>query len=68
MSHEHKHDQHHHHGPEGGTPPRNRPIHHRWQFWVAVILMLVGMGVYVMTMDESLQPGGQVGPPVPAAP
>jgi hypothetical protein len=30
--------------------------------------MLLAMAVYVMTMDESIRPAGDVQPPVPAAP
>jgi hypothetical protein len=32
-----------------------------------VIAMLVGMGIYVISMDEAAPPGGQPGQPVPAA-
>src|SRR4029078_13078434 len=64
MSHEHKHSDQDHHG---STPPRKRPIHHKWWFWVAVLLMLIAMIVYVMTMSEAIGPGG-TGQPVPAAP
>jgi hypothetical protein len=63
MSHEHKHSDHEHHGNQ---PPRNRPIHHKWWFWAAVLLMLGAMVTYVMTMDEAIGPGGK-GQEVPAA-
>jgi hypothetical protein len=33
-----------------------------------VIAMLIGMGIYVATMDESIAPGVAPGPEVPAAP
>ncbi|HEX4132372.1 MAG TPA: hypothetical protein VHZ24_20245 [Pirellulales bacterium] len=36
--------------------------------WIPVLLMLLAMAVYVMTMDESIRPAGDVQPPVPAAP
>lgn len=65
MSHEHNHDHHGHHNHQT-HPKQPRRIHHDWRFW-AVILMLVGMAVYVMTNDEELEPGGAVGPAVPAA-
>ena len=64
MSHEHKHSDHEHHGNE---PPRKRPIHHNWWFWLAIILSLIAMLVYVMTMYEAFGPGS-TGQPVPAAP
>jgi hypothetical protein len=38
-----------------------------WRMWVVVVLMLVGIFTYVMTMDESVRPGGVVGQPMPAA-
>ena len=31
--------------------------HKDWKFWLAVCLMLVAMGIYVLTLDLSLQPG-----------
>jgi hypothetical protein len=58
----HEHGHHEHHAGHGAT----KKIHHDWRFW-AVVLMLVGMGVYVLTNDESLLPGGQEQAPVPAA-
>ena len=60
--HEHKHHEH------GETTGKKRPIHHDWRFWVAVVLMLAAMGAYVASMDEALQPGGNVGQEMPAAP
>jgi hypothetical protein len=68
MSHEHDHE--HEHGHHNHQTHPKRPIHHDWRFWVsltAVILMLAAMFMYVTSDDESLQPGGKVGPPVPAA-
>jgi hypothetical protein len=67
MSHDHKHDEHGHHHNHQTHPKTNRAIHHSPLFWLAVIAMLAGMFVYVMSDDESLQPGGGEGPPVPAA-
>ena len=67
MSHDHKHDEHGHHHNHQTHPKTNRAIHHSPLFWLAVIAMLVGMFVYVLSDDESLQPGGGEGPPVPAA-
>ena len=40
--------------------------HRDWRVW-AVALMLLAMAVYVLTLDESIWPGGG-GQPVPAAP
>jgi hypothetical protein len=59
--HGHSHDKEHglHHSKSG------KKIHHDWRFW-AVIAMLVAMGIYVMTMDEAIEPGGGVQQEVPA--
>jgi hypothetical protein len=35
---------------------------------MVVILMLAAMWMYLRTMDESIQPGGEVRPGMPAAP
>jgi hypothetical protein len=63
-SHDHKHAPSHGH-QHGRHKPGWRP-HRDWRVWV-VALMLLSMAVYVLTMDESLWPGGS-GPAVPAAP
>ena len=65
MSHNHDHQHGHHHNHQT-HPHDKRPIHHDWKFWVAVILMIGAMGVYVLSDDESLQPRGGEGQPVPA--
>jgi hypothetical protein len=52
----------HHHGPAW------KRAHRDWRVWVALVLMLAAMFAYVMSDDESLQPGGVVQKPVPAAP
>lgn len=57
--HDHKHE-HHSHGAKRG-------IHRDWRFWTAILLMLAAMGVYILSFDESLQPGDQISPEVPAA-
>jgi hypothetical protein len=59
--HEHTHDKGHHH--EHHAPKKK--IHHDWRFW-AVILMLVGMGIYVMSMNEAFWPGEPMQQEVPA--
>ena len=65
MSHHH-HDESHHGHHNHQTHPK-RAIHRTWQFWLAVLLMLVAMGVYVFSDVESVRPGGGEGPPMPAA-
>lgn len=59
----HQHDRDHpHHASHGGSAPRRpKPI-----VLIGVILMLIALVAYVLTMDESLAPGGG-GQEVPAA-
>ncbi|WP_417380129.1 hypothetical protein [Gimesia sp.] len=64
-----KHKQHRHSGSQGNDHSHNHPsylkrAHRDWRTYVAVILMLAGMVVYVMTMDLSEQPADT--PPLPA--
>jgi hypothetical protein len=44
-----------------------RGFHKDWRLWVAVGLMLAAMGMYVLSLDESVQPGSGAGGGVPAA-
>ena len=55
-------DSHQHaHPREGGkhshpkTPRRG--LHKDWRTWLAFGLMLAAMGAYVLTLDDSIQPG-----------
>jgi hypothetical protein len=45
MSHHHSGSDHEHHH---NATPKKRPIHRDWRLWVAVLLMLTAIGVYVM--------------------
>jgi hypothetical protein len=54
MSHHHSASAHEHHH---NATPKKRPIHHDWRLWVAVLLMLTAIGVYVMR-DGFVAPGG----------
>jgi hypothetical protein len=56
--HEDGHGTKHEHRSPGWRPHRD------WRVW-AVVLMLVAMAVYVLSLDDSIWPGG-VGPAVPA--
>jgi len=64
-SHEHQHPGSHGHEQQKHASSGWKP-HRDWRVW-AVVLMLVAMAVYVLTLDESIWPGGD-GPAVPAAP
>ncbi|MEI7865726.1 MAG: hypothetical protein WCI38_10180 [Chthoniobacterales bacterium] len=59
--HQHGHDQHHH------GHNKKRPIHKDWRAWTVVLLMLAAMAAYVLSMDESIQPGRPQGEAMPAA-
>ena len=62
--HEHDHPSDH----ESHRTHKKRPFHQDWRVWTAVILMLAAMLAYVLSMDESIQPGGKRSPEMPAAP
>ena len=64
--HEHKHSDAHGHEHRQGKHHAGWKPHRDWRVW-AVVLMLVAMAVYVLTLDESIWPGG-AGPAAPAAP
>ena len=66
--HDHQHDHHHGKHHDHGHPPRKRGAHKDWRAWLVVILMLAAMWMYLRTMDESIQPGGEMKPGMPAAP
>jgi hypothetical protein len=56
MSHK---DQHHDRGHQHKhEKPARRGLHRDWRLWAAVVLMLTAMGVYILTLDESIGLGG----------
>ncbi|MEJ2671697.1 MAG: hypothetical protein P8168_05715 [Deltaproteobacteria bacterium] len=38
-----------------------RGLHRNWRAWVVIALMLAAIGIYVLTLDDSVRPG----PPPP---
>ncbi len=71
---QHDHDKQHHHGHHN-PGHKQRSIHKDWRAWAVVGLMLAGMLIYVLSDNESIQPGSESGqgmpidsPPVEAAP
>ncbi|MFZ5450518.1 MAG: hypothetical protein ACOZF2_01400 [Thermodesulfobacteriota bacterium] len=48
-----KHSQHTHHSEK--KPPR-KGLHKDWRAWLALILMLAAIGMYVLTLDDSVVP------------
>jgi hypothetical protein len=49
-------------GVDNPGQPYWKRAHHDWKFRVAVVLMLVGMAIYIATLDLSTAPVG-VQPP-----
>ena len=47
------------HEHQHGQPGMLRPLHRDWRLWAGVVLMLIAIGVYVLTLNESLVPGGK---------
>ncbi len=43
----------HHHRHPGTGQPRKK-LHKDWRMWVAVVLMLAAILIYVLTLDDSL--------------
>jgi hypothetical protein len=43
----------HHHGQSVSDKP-HRKLHKDWRMWMAVILMLAAIMIYVLTLDDSL--------------
>lgn len=48
---------HHRHHNHSGQKPARPGLHRNWRLWVAVGLMLAAMGIYVLTLDDAVQPG-----------
>jgi hypothetical protein len=63
----HDHSHHRHGADQNSVHESPRPYwkraHHDWRLWVAVVLMLTGMMIYVMSEDFALWPRRQ--PPQP---
>jgi hypothetical protein len=36
--------------------PNSRKLHQDWRTWLVVALMLVAIGMYVLTLDDSIVP------------
>jgi len=48
---------------KSGGHAAKKPLHRSWLTWLAVLLMLIAMGVYLGSMDESHPAPEQVVPP-----
>jgi len=53
----------------GPSPPKYdlSGLHRDWRTWLVIGLMLAAIGTYVLTLDESVQPGGASQGGLPAA-
>jgi hypothetical protein len=65
MNQHHDHSGHHHHNHEGHHHEEKpgRQFHKDWRIWLAVVVLLVALGIYVLTNGEVLRPAP---PPQPA--
>ncbi len=70
MNQHHDHPGHHHHNHEGhhheGKP--GRQFHKDWRIWLAVVVLLVALGIYVLTNGEVLRPAPPAQPAGSTAP
>lgn len=60
--------QHHHHNEHRHHEAKPKPFHRSKWFIIAVVLMLIGMIVYVLTMDESVVAVPAIEQPATTAP
>ena len=60
-----KHDHKHSAAHESHTAATRAGLHRDWRFW-SVLAMLLGLGIYVFSLDEAIEPEG-LDPQVPAA-
>jgi len=37
-----------------------KQLHKDWRAWVVIVLMLAAIAIYVLTLDDSIEPTGQV--------
>ena len=42
-------------------------LHKNWRTWLVISLMLAAIGTYVLTLDDSIQPGSAARGGIPAA-
>jgi ABC-type nickel/cobalt efflux system permease component RcnA len=54
------------HKPSHPQGPR-RGLHKDWRTWLVIGLMLAAMGIYVLSLDDAVQPGGAAPGGNPAA-
>ena len=63
----------HKHAHESKADEPSRPkfylsgLHRDWRTWLVLALMLAAIATYVLTLDDSIQPGGAARGGLPAA-
>ena len=63
----------HKHAHESKAGEHSRPkiylsgLHRDWRTWLVLAIMLAAIGAYVLTLDESIQPGRAAPGGIPAA-
>jgi hypothetical protein len=59
-----------HHGHHDHSHPQHKQgggLHKDWRAWTVVVLMLAAMAAYILSVDESVEPGEPDQAQVPAA-
>ncbi len=54
--HNHKHSESHGHTAGNGSESGSKRFHKDWRVWLAVLVMLAAMFIYVLTLDDSVVP------------
>jgi len=54
--HNHKHSESHRHVREENSESGGKKLHKDWRVWLAVIIMLAAIIMYVLTLDDSIVP------------
>jgi len=54
-------------GNSHGRDGKREAVHKDWRMWTVVGLMLIAMGAYVMSDNESLPTGGEIHQEMPEA-
>jgi hypothetical protein len=44
-----------------------RGLHKDWRTWLVIGVMLAAIGTYILSLDDSIQPGGPAQNSIPAA-
>ena len=56
-----KHSKHSHHSDHSENKPLLWGLHKDWRAWLALGLMLAAMSIYVLTLDDAVQPESAAG-------